>query len=711
REKLHTDSIHKKVTFKLIPRSTPLEAVEIGSTRKQKLRKQESVSIQLVEEEFIKEAQAGNLMQTLQRIPGINSMDIGTGISKPMIRGLGYYRVVVAKNGIKQEGQQWSNHHGVSVDQHSVDHVEIIKGPATLQYGTDAIGGVINILPSHIPLTGEVEGELFLTAKSNTNWLGGSANMLARRGDIYIDLTISYQNYSDFKIPHQSSYLLPVSVNLPEASHTVQLGDIVYNTAGKEKAVSLTTGIVKDWGNSYVEFNYYSSESGFFDWQGIQHDSSLNEHAKSKRDVLYPKQITENYALNFVTNRYFGKNKLELSIGYQANITEEYAYFDNTTGDRKADFDYYRALNYFDLGLNLHTWTANTIFSYNKSSRHQFKTGINSQYQQHFIDGFNHILPKYKRLGYGGFITHKYQLSDNWIINTGVRGDVYYVHMEETLNPEPFGVDSILNPSFKRNYFGNAISFGINYLPTDNTIVKLNIGKTYRVPSIYELGAYGLHRHQGRFEKGDIKNNPEQAWQFDLGIEQNWEKIQLSLSPFLNLFTNYLYLSPTQFIQPGAGQVYQYKQTKAMLTGGEFNFNYKYLDYFDLNWSAEYVYAVNLDLDMALPFTPPLTMKTELNYHFKNRKLIHDNVIGLELINAMAQNYTVPNELNTPGYMLVNLSGKTDINIDKQQIKLMLKIRNLLNTKYYNHISFYRRLRIPEPGRDIQLSVILPFNQ
>lgn len=703
----NTDTLNSGLQIILIPHVQELEEVKVNGNVEEKLKKTESISIQLVNEEFLKEANAASLMQTLNAIPGINSMDIGTGISKPMIRGMGYYRVVVAQNGIKQEGQQWSNHHGISIDQQSVSHIEVIKGPASLQYGSDAIGGVINVLPENVPLTSGTTGEVSFTAKSNTQWLGSSAEFSIRKGDVYSNIVLTYNSYGDFLIPETDSFLLPAPVSASEASHKVILGNQMYNTAGNEKAVSVSTGIVKQWGNSYFELNYYGTKTGFFDWQGIQHDSIRKLHEQNRRDVQSPYQQVNNYSVQHFTNRYFQNDKLEIALGYQFNDSREYSYLSDRTGNRESDLNYYRNTGNLDLGLILRTFSGNVFYNLKRYNKHSFKYGLNTQYQVHTTDGYNHILPEYYRFSSGLFVTHKYNITDKWIINSGARIDYTYFNMDESLNPDAEYGDSIFNPAFTKTYPGSAFSFGVNYLPGHNTIIKVNLGKSYRVPSAYELGAYGLHRHEGRFEKGNIENEPEQAWQLDLGIEQKWKEFTLQFSPFLNYFTNYLYLNPTSELRP-EGQVYEYKQTKAMLSGAELSANYRLKNKLNLGVNAEYVYAVNLDLKSALPFTPPLNLRSELSYLFKDINSVKKSKIGVELISVARQSFTVPNELSTPGYNSVNFFALSELIFGNRRINLMLKVRNIFNTSYYNHISFYRRIRIPEPGRDVQIFISIP---
>lgn len=706
--KIETDSTSAPIIIYLKPASEKLDEVQVEGSRQERITKVESISVQLIEEEFLKESMSANLMQSLKSIPGIHSMDAGTGISKPMIRGMSYYRVVVAQNGIKQEGQQWSNHHGIAVDQQSVNHIEIIKGPASLQYGSDAIGGVINMLPSHVPLTAGFSGEANLIGKHNTQWLGGSANFSLRKGDIYTLFSVTHNSYADFKVAATNEFLLPSPGSSSEASHRVELSSTISNTAGQENAVSGTVGIVKKWGNSYIECNYYGTRTGFFDWQGIQNDSLRAIHEKSTRDLNLPWQQADNFAINHFTNRYFKTNKLELALGFQNNISREYGYLDDRTGNRRSDLLRYKEEDNLDLLLNLYVWSANAFYTINEWEGHKVKIGLNTQLQRHRTDGYNHILPKYARHSEGVFITHRYTLSKKWLLNSGARFDFNSFQIQQSLNPDPAFGDSIFNPSIQKNYVGSAFSLGINYLPKSNTVYKVHIGKSYRTPSVYELAAYGLHRHEVRFEKGNESNKPEEALQLDLGWEKKWKNLQISVSPFVNYFFNYLYLTPTPVLRV-QGQVYEYNQTKALLMGSEASIAYTFRKRLSFECGGEYVYAVNLDFMRALPFTPPLSVRTDIYYLLKDKWKLKKSKIGIGVIGVASQNYTVPNELSTPGYISINATARTTVAIKKHNVSFYLKASNILNNRYYNHISFYRRLRIPEQARDILLSVSVPF--
>ncbi len=686
-----------------------LHEVRVTGFRQEVLSRGESVSVRVVDADFLGSGRSGSLMQTLETLPGVHSMNIGSGVSKPVIRGLGYYRVVFANNGIKQAGQHWSSHTGLSVDQSNIHHLEVIMGPASLRFGSDAIGGVINTLPPDIPEAERVTGHLSFTGKSNTGWLGGSARLSARSGDFYFHTNITHNNFGDFQVPYTDVFLLPAPVSSAEASHEVELGDHVPNTAGRENALAFTAGLNRSWGNSYLDFSFHQSKTGFFDWVGLMRESTRLEHEESNRDIRIPYQIVDNYAIYHYTNAVFDKSRLQLAFGYQYNVSSEHSPLFDRTGNRIEELRYFRDnRDNLELELTLHNFTANAVYSLRQFVNQRFDLVVNTGYETNLTDGYSHILPEYDRISAGAGIIHQINISPRWLINSGLRFDLHHFEMEESVNPDPEYGDPVFNEHYRKLFTGTGFSFGVNYLPDPLTVMKINIGKSYRIPSAYELGAYGLHRHEGRFERGDTDIDPEESYQLDLSLDRSWEDMTLSISPFVNYFTNYLFLNPSPELRP-EGQVYEYQQTDALLYGGEFSLERLFYDRIRVSAAAEYVYAINLDGMRALPFIPPLSVLSKVTYFFNNSGVVNNTRLCAKGRIAAAQRLTVPNELDTPGYAVLNLSLCTDVAIGNQQAEVSFRVNNLLDARYFNHVSFYRRMRIPEPGRDFQLHFTIPF--
>lgn len=696
------------IIVNMTPSEYMLEEVHITGNQRQRARKTQSISVEMLDRDFFKDHRSGSLMQTISQLPGVSSMNVGTGVSKPIIRGLGFYRVLFAQNGIRQAGQHWSNHTGLSIDQHCVQQLEVIKGPASLRFGSDAIGGVVNVLPRTIPEKGEVSGEVSLIGKTNTQWVGTSAVVSARNNNFYFHANATYNNFGDFKIPDTDYFLEPSPVGAPEAGHKIEIDDYLLNTAGEEKAASVTAGMLRDNGNSYFNFSYHSGKSGFFDWMGMRNKEFRELHEENRREVRVPYQKVDNYSISHFTNRYFNDNKLEVSLGYQYNVSSEHALLSDRTGNRADDIKYYRSLDNLELELDLHSITGNILYSLRSYENHTIDFIVNSGYEINNIDGYSHIIPEYEKKSIGKAVIYKYNLSNQWIVNSGFRVDLHDFFMYESLNPDPAFGDSIFNQEFENLYVGTAGSLGFNYLPDENTIIRTNLGKSYRIPSAYELGAYGLHRHEGRFEHGDLDLKPEEAWQIDVGYERSFDNAKFAITPFVNYFTNYLFLNPSPELRP-EGQVYEYKQSVALLYGGELSVEYTFFDKVRFRSGTEYVYALNLDLMRPLPFTPPFSSLNALSYMFDDLLIFTNSRICFESVFVGAQNNTVPNELKTPEYFSFNINLRTDIKLYSKPIKFRFKVRNVFDSNYYDHISFYRRLRIPEPGRDFQLFINIPF--
>ena len=706
---INTDTLSGILKIQLNILGEKIDEIAVNGKRSEMLNRKESICVQLVEEGFLKERNAGSLMQSLSSIPGISSMDIGAGLSKPVIRGLGYYRVVLAQNGIKQEGQQWSSHHGSAVAGNLVNHVEVIKGTDALQYGSDAIGGVINILPYHVPLDQEISGNITVYGKSNNQNLGANAEVNARRGDLYTNFALSYQKYNDFTVPATDSFLYPSPAGLiEEQSHKDPLGNTVYNTAGDEKALAFVAGIIKTWGNSYFDINFYDQHSGFFDWMTVRNDSLVALHRQSTSDIRFPSQKMQHVNLNHFTNIYKDWGKLRFSIGFQNNHTSEYSYLTDLTGNRQEAISTYGNL---DLDFKLQTYTANAYAEIVKQERHTIKFGVSNQLQYHVVDGYNHLLPNYSRLSSGGFVSDIAEINSKLFVNTGLRFDIGRINLEETLNPDPAIGDSVFNNALTRVYPATTLSTGMNYKPSAKWMLLFSLGNSFRLPSIYELASSGFHRHEARYLKGDIELNPEKAWQINTGMQYFGSDIKFMLHPFMYYFTNYIYLKPTAEFKTGSytGQVYTYTENKAMLTGGEFSAEYQPIKKLKFTLGTEYVYAVNLDLKTAIPATPPFSVNSTINFYPGDFHFLTNTSLGIENVYAAAQKYTVPNELETPGYMLFNLITQTSIKVSDQEFKLYLQVHNLFDTRYYNHLSFYRRLRIPEQGRNIILTLSYSF--
>lgn len=649
----------------------------------------------------------GDLIKALAHIPGVQSMDIGQGMSKPVIRGMGFFRVAVAESGIKLEGQHWSSHHGISVDASRVKQLEVIKGPGSMKYGTDALGGLINLLPQNIPAEDILKFDLNFISRSNTRHRGLSGDVTYRKNKWYAIFNASYNSFGDFAVAETDSFLLPAPVSSELASHKVVLGKKVLNTAGENFGFSLYTGVKTKTILSSVQLNLYDQATGFFDWEGLKDDQTREKHAENYFDILFPWQKTTHFNMIHRTEMIMENDKMEIVAAWQTNLAREFSFLTDRTGNRVEDLIKYTGIGNLDLSLNLSALNFQASYTFNRIKNLSWITSFSNQIQIHRKDGYNHILPDYKRWNAGLYTLLKYSLSDQWSAQIGARADYASLEIEPSPNPDPAFGDEFFNERIAKIYSNFNYSGGLIFIPDPVIVLKVHAGQMFRIPSVYELSAYGMHRHEGRFEKGNADVNPERGYHLEVIGDFSFPSTVLTLNPFISWFTNYLYLNPTPELRP-EGQVYEYRQNKALLTGLELSYLQQAGKYFRFSSGLEYVYAVNLDLKRALPAIPPLNLTSEIMVNFPDWKNLSANNLGFEVIMSAGQKLTVPNELTTPGYTIFGLHAGTTYILKKYKIDILFKINNIANTRYFNHISFYRRLRIPEPGRDMQLIIRIP---
>jgi iron complex outermembrane recepter protein len=337
-------------------------------------------------------------------------------MSRPLIRGNSGYRIVIAKNNIKQEEQYWNKHQGIAIDQYAVEEVEIIKGPASLHYGSDAIGGVLNIKNTIVPSRQGTEALLSFTGKTNNEWLGVHLKVQTQKKHFFVKISASQQEFGDYKVPADSFEYKPM--------HFAHLRKNLENTAGKETSFQIHTGIIKPKLYTYLILSYYRDHSGFFAFSSGQEmiNADTAVHFVSKRDVLLPSIKVENIDIQHHSILYNKRNKINFYAGLQMNTSSEYDHIQDITGYRIEDVEKF-SKNNLDLEYKLTAVTTGISFIMNDTGRYSVASGLSLQHQQNKSDGYSHLLPEYKRNTAGLFTIHKLKLNNRWMIQGGIRGD------------------------------------------------------------------------------------------------------------------------------------------------------------------------------------------------------------------------------------------------------------------------------------------------
>lgn len=670
--------------------------------------KNTTLHLDVVGKEFLKEHFSGNLMQTLEQLPGVHSMDIGSGFSKPVIRGMGFNRVSVTENGIKQEGQQWGADHGLEIDAFNVEQVNIRKGPASLLYGSDAMGGVVEITQAAPPFDDQVFGEVDLLGKSVNGLFGGSLMLGVKKDCWYTKLRYSEQHFGDYRIPTDTiSYL---TQKIPVYNRRLK------NTAGFERDASLFTQYRRGrYMGNYAVSNAYQKVGFFPGAHGIPDPSRVQDDGSS-RNIELPYSFVNH--LKATTHQEYAWEKLLLQwdLGYQNNHREEWSQFHTHYGTQpvpEKDPDK-------ELAFTLNTFSSGVKVRFTGSQVWDHSAGWDLQYQRNTISGYSFLLPEYTRFTTGLSWLTTYKPTDVFSVSGGLRYDIGKTDIssftdaylatylqEQGYSQEVIDMNKVRSHAVDRSFGDYSGSLGIVWSPAKEHLLKVNVGHSFRLPGANELASNGVHHGTFRHEQGDPTLDSERGWQLDMAYSFFGKFFSVTISPFASWFSNYIYLKPTGewSVLPHAGQIYRYTGAEALFAGGEILAKVDLPLHFTYELGGEYVYTYNCDEHIPLSFSPPGSLRNTLSWEKKRLRFYAEHQYIAD------QNRVARNEDPTPGAQLLHLGAGFRIPVGSTDVEVTLSARNLLNTKYYNHLSFYRKVEIPEPGRNFQILIKIPFKK
>lgn len=662
-------------------------------------------SVEVSSDELNEQLQS-SLAQSLNSIAGVQASSIGSGQSRPAIRGLGFNRLAIVHDGIRHEGQQWGDDHGLEIDRFVIDHIEVIKGASALLYGSDAIGGVLLLSSASQPKR-PIGGEAHLFTRTNNKLFGASARvegqkqitndqspMTNRR--FYWRLNATYQDYADFGVPTDSFEYY--SYRIPLYKRTLR------NTAGREADASLMIGYSSYHWHTCLRVYETWAKSGFFaNAHGLEVRLSQIDYDRSDRDVDLPRQEVNHLKVLWHTAYRQEKWGIEVNAAWQHNLRREesepisHGYMPTPPDTKERAF-------------SKHTATLTVTSRWEVAQRHTLRFGLQTELQHNRRSGWGFILPDFEQYSAGLYALEEWRVNRAWTLHAGVRYDFAHtdIHPYHDWFLTPEGDTAVYkqrSAALARHFHSFTWSAGMRYAEKGWDI-RANIGKAFRTPIPKELGADGINYHIFRYEAGNAALQPEESYQADLSAA--WENpfVRVQADPFVGYFPNYIYLSPTAEYREGL-QLYRYTQSQVIRAGGEAQVTIRPWRHLDISLQGEYLFARQLSGDKkgyGLPFSPPWRLMPELRFHWiPNVKCQMSNGKwpGYAAINIRicgAQNDIVPPEKPTPGWWTLNLAAGQKFILPTCTLSLSLKADNILNTKYYDHTSYYRLIDIPESG-------------
>ncbi|TCO09837.1 TonB-dependent receptor [Natronoflexus pectinivorans] len=703
---------HKHLRINLTPDNIHLSEVEV---RGNNMQTAPGLSRETIFAEQLHRQFNGTLVRSLERQSGFNTMDIGAAASKPVIRGMGFNRVVVVNNGLKQEGQQWGADHGLEIDPFLSEQVEIIKGAASLEHGSDAIGGILKISNRRPPDEG-ISGSFHLLGKSVNETVGGSLFLQGRHNRLFFKSRLTLMEYGDYRIPTDS--IVYLTRNIPIHNRRLK------NSAGHDYNLFFQAGYLGEFWRTSITASRVWQKSGFFPGAHGIPDLRRVKDDGNYRNIELPHQNVEHISMTSNTTIHTPHSTIMLDLGVQNNHRQEWAEFHTHFGNQPPP----QTNPDLELDFNLITYSANGRWNFRFTPNHAITTGIQSQWQKNETDGYAFLLPEYKRSANGAFIKYDYEPNRRWKFNGGIRYDLisletkgyfdpilqqYMLNQGRSAETAAFYATRAIETDRKFNNYSWLV--GATWNAGQNIKLSLNLGESFRAPTAIELGANGVHHGSFRHELGDPHLSPERGFFADVTMNYKTYRRQISVSPYVYHFSNYIFLRPTGewSYLPHTGQIFRFSESEAVMSGVEISYFEELHPGWEIEINAEWLYnqqiAQTNNAAYPLPFSPPANGFIELTRLF--RYSTNDTRVRLSLNSRVAasQNRIARNEKTTPGYILFGSAISVPFRISGLNSELNLTGHNLLNKRYYNHISFYRNLEIPEPGRNIQLLLKIEF--
>ena len=638
-----------------------------------------SVPVVPIEKLQITTIGAGNIAKAIANTPGVSAISTGDAVGKPVIRGLSYNRIVIVNEGVRQEGQQWGDEHGIEIDEFSADRIEVLKGPSSLLYGSDALGGVINILEPIPPPNGKIRGELHSNFSTN-NLL--SANSLMLEG-----------NQSGFVWRLRGTYKSAIPYKTPTEQ--------IFNSGFNEKNAEGFIGLNRSWGYSHLHFSKWDSNIGFTEGDRdsltgkiLNADGHVPSYKQLKsRDIFLSYQNVSHDKLSLVNNIIIGESQLRVNVGWQQNNRKEFA----------------ESVSYPSLWFHLNTATWDAKYYFPQRDSLEIVVGTSGMTQQNQNKGTEFLIPNYRLTDFGGFASVKKTFAKT-TLNAGVRYDIRYLTTDQLI------IDSTsLFSRFSSEFSAFTGSVGATHEINKTWNIKANIGRGFRAPNISELSANGVHEGTFRYEAGNAELIPETSLQFDVGISGEWSKINVLLNGFYNTIHHFIYYrhsaGDTLFVNETGFPVYRYTQGNSTLKGFEFSFDIHPVSNLHFENSAAFVEGTNNDIGQPLPFIPSMKLENEIRYTFKTKKesQLKEPYVRVSLINTLKQDRIDAFETVTEANTLINAGIGTNIVMGHQSALVFINVNNLTDTKYFNHLSRLKALGIYEMGRNITFGIHIPF--
>ncbi|TAH41482.1 MAG: TonB-dependent receptor [Bacteroidetes bacterium] len=639
--------------------------------------------------EFV-ESGAMNPALALSYKPGLDYISEGNGFAKPVIRAFSNNKIQLRQFGSRIENQTWYDRSSPGFNTNGADGFEIIKGPSSLLYGADALGGVIILNEEKPSPAGTISGEFNGEFHSSSLGYNVEAGLKGQtRSGVFYGLRLGNLSHT--------SYVQGDGSDVRKNSEDL---DFAINSKFNNQNLKFYTGLTKAWGMSRLTFSYMQQEAGIIGFEdSVYNDPFRYNEIQRERSFSLPYIGTESMILSSQNTILAGHSKLELNLSYQQNNNRE---FQSSGQENPSTF-----------ALDLSTITYDLKYSSDPLKKVGYTIGSQGYFQSNDNIQTEGLIPDSKISNLGAFVMMRYDLK-RWNFLAGARIDTRRLELKSNIVPvDEF--DARKN-SVTNDYLPLSGSAGFVYHASDKVYFKLNGATAYAAPDYLQLYSYGMSSDTARFIYGSDSLNLETNAGLDLSFHIDQKSFSLGATFFYNALQNFTHLVNTgglRAVTLSANDtllpVYYFTQSDANLSGAEISVAIHPIaaQWFRLNLAYSTQTGKFKD---AGDLTGLSGDKAIVALQFQSEKMnyLYGPYIRIILRNYSAQSLT--NELQTaaPGYSLVDFQLGGRIKIARQFLHVSVAVNNLMNESYSNQLS-----RLPsgihEMGRNVCIRLSMPF--
>jgi iron complex outermembrane receptor protein len=705
-------------TFKLEHHLEELNEITIAG--KAYSNKSKTILENTISKEALERFSSGTLGDALSSLSGVSSLNTGNTVVKPLINGLHSSRVVIINNGVRMEDQEWGAEHAPNIDINSVGNLTLIKGAGALQYGGDALGGVIVAEVSKVPVKDSLYGKTLFTGTSN----GRGASLTSQltkcyQSGWYANMQGTLKRFGDFEAPYY----------------------VLSNTGIFERSASFHVGLNRFNYGIEAYYSFFKNEIGILRASHLGGAQDQIRAINSDKPLIIndftykinaPKQDVTHHLSRIKGFKVFDDfGELSLQYDFQRNNRLE---FDIRRGADKDNAALDLKLDTHTLMLDLDSHLTDAI---------SLKTGLMARYQNNFANpntGVRRLIPDYDKYDLGIYAIADFRLNDNLLMEAGGRFDYTYMDVfkfyrtsfwESRNYDELFSeiiveeLDNQILTNPQLNFYNVSATLGATYSFGKEYKLFFNYSLASRAPNPSELFSEGLHHSASRIELGDLRFNSELGHKVSLTFQRENKNFGFSISPFINRIKDFIILEPTEIQQTVRGnfQVWEYRQSDAQLLGVDFDASYAFAQNFRFNHQFSLVKGYDLSLDAPLISMPPVNTKNEIVYQnpeFNNLRLALQSAYVFRQNEYPNNNFevfipetgtmeTVDLSTAPDAYHLLNFSSSIDFKVTKKStLTVGLGITNVMNTSYRNYLN-RQRYYADDLGRNFLLNLKLNY--